>query len=176
MPAPALQYNDRLCCKSAAEPHPEPWHSNRDNKSTAGVNVCTNKIISLYCCEKAQVKHVRRASRASKDLFFFCLLLRKETGGGDVYRCVITQHVCAALTNLIRDWAAKTPAAHSTSWCDRPIITQDYPELPSLCFFPLSFPAMTSETAANSAGRQGKNKPTVGDTVNEKQPVKESYR
>ena len=107
-----------------------------------------------------------------KDLFFFCLFMKKETGGRDVHRCVITQHVYNALTNLIRDWAAKTPAPYSTSWCDETIITQDYPELPSLCLFPLSFPAAASETAANSAGWQRNDSITkkttaVEDTVNE---------
>lgn len=89
-----------------------------------------------------------------------CLLKKKETGGGDMYRCVITQHVCIAPTNLIRAWAAQTPVPHGTSWCDKPIITQDYSELPSLCFLPLSFPAITyklkkTKTAVNSAGWQG---------------------
>lgn len=95
---------------AVCQPHPEPCRRNRDNKSTAGLNVCTSslhiKTIRLYGCEKARVKHV---SRDSKDLLFFCLLLKKKRKicGWDMYRCVITQHVCITLTNLIRDWAAK---------------------------------------------------------------------
>lgn len=158
------------------QPRPEPWHSNRDNKSTAGLNACTYTLHIKPSTFTAMKRHKSNvlAERAEPQRIssFSCLLLRKETGGWDMYRCVITQHVCAALTNLIWDRAAKTPAPYSTSWCDRPIITQDYPELPSLCFFPLSFPDIMSENWSKQCWVAGEwmhemNKPAVEDTVNE---------
>lgn len=101
----------------------------------------------------------------ASSLSCFCLLWKKETFSWDTYRCVITWHVCTALTNFLLDWAAETPARQRTSWCDRPIIIQDYPALTSLCFFTLSFPGVREETVANAAWWQGTSA-QVEDTVN----------
>lgn len=132
---------------AVCQPHPEPRQRNRDNKSTAGLNVCTDilhiKSSAFTLVKRHQSNMLAERARPQRISSFFVYLQKKETDGWDVHGCVITRRVCIALTNLIQVWAAKTPVPYSTSWCDKPIITLDYPELPSLCFFPLSFPAIT---------------------------------
>ena len=84
VPAPALHSNDRLCCMSAT-----PWATTEEQRQQKhSWTECMHqhpayKIISLYACEKAPVKHVSRARQTSKNLFFLCLLLKKRKLTGE---------------------------------------------------------------------------------------------
>lgn len=153
------RYNDRLCL---VQTHPEPpcEKTKAQLDPTYMHQQPAYKIRSLSSCKKTSVKHVSRESQTTNPssvfLFvFFGLLEKKDTLRWVMYRYVITQHVCTALTNFLLDWAAKTPAPQSTSWCDRPIFKQDYPGLQSLCFVALSFPAVLNELQHMLPARRG---------------------
>lgn len=85
----------------------------------------------------------RDASQTRQRHFFllFSVLFTFEMAAGGkketvAYRCVITQHVCVAPTNLIRAWTAQnTCSAPAPADGTKPVITRDYSELASLCFF-----------------------------------------
>lgn len=81
VPALASHCNDRLPLNVGHTPEAERGEKG-DNKSTAGLNVCTDGPLCAHAtCEKTPVRHVSGARRplSSFYLSFPCLLLKKET-------------------------------------------------------------------------------------------------
>lgn len=126
--------------------------NNSCNRNSVKIKRGTAGMNKSHQTKQTSVKHISGDSSHFGPVYFWKNSRgKKETVA---HRCVITQHVCVAPTNLIHAWAAKnTCSAPAPADVTKPIITQDYSELASLCFF-CPFISSPDETKKKKKKRQ----------------------